>query len=71
MSNLPIENNFYKEVIQLLKVARAEAVRSVNRRMVVAYYEVGKMIIEKEQEGKHRHWLRNLEKDFPQPTFGK
>lgn len=54
MSNLPTENNFYKEVIELLKVARQEAVQSVNRRMVVAYFEVGRRIVEKEQKGKHR-----------------
>ncbi len=54
MSNLPTENNFYKAIIELLKVARQEAVQSVNRRMVIAYFEVGKMIVEKEQEGKHR-----------------
>ena len=54
MSNLPTENNFYKAIIKLLKVARKEAVQSVDRRMVIAYFEVGKMIVEKEQEGERR-----------------
>jgi len=54
MSKLPTENNFYDEVIQLLKVARQKTVQSVNRRMVIAYYEVGRRIVEKEQEGGHR-----------------
>ena len=54
MTKLPTENNFYEEVIQLLKVARQEAVQSVNRRMVIAYYEVGRRIVEKEQQGERR-----------------
>ena len=54
MSNLPTENNFYKEVIQLLKVARQEAVKSVNKTIVIAYFEVGRRIVEKEQKGEHR-----------------
>lgn len=46
--------NLFDKVIALLNQARSEVVRSVNRAMVYTYYEIGRMIVEDEQEGKSR-----------------
>ena len=42
------------KVIGLLNKARTEIVSNVNRTMVYTYYEIGKMIVEEEQNGKER-----------------
>lgn len=46
--------NLFDKVVALLNLARNEVVRSVNRTMVYTYYEIGRMIVEDEQEGKNR-----------------
>lgn len=45
---------FYSQIVELLQSARAKVVRSVNQTMVVTYFEIGKMIVEEEQDGKER-----------------
>lgn len=53
-----IEHNrhidFYNKVANLLKEARESVVRTVNKTMVYTYLEIGRMIIEEEQNGKER-----------------
>jgi predicted nuclease of restriction endonuclease-like (RecB) superfamily len=51
-------NSFFKEVKQILHQARQSAVRAVNTAMVQAYWEIGRKIVEEEQDG------------FAQATYG-
>ena len=46
--------NFYNKVKELLKQAQTTVVHTVNKTMVITYFEIGKMIIEEEQKGKER-----------------
>ena len=46
--------SFYNKVKELLKQARTTVVQSVNKTMVITYFEIGKMIIREEQKGKER-----------------
>ncbi len=46
--------NFYSKVKELLKQARTTIVQTVNKTMIITYFEIGKMIIEEEQKGKER-----------------
>lgn len=47
-------NSLSGKIIEILNKARQQVVQSVNRAMVYAYYEVGRMIVEEEQNGKER-----------------
>lgn len=49
-----IQNGFLKNVSAVLEAARKKAKTAVNLSMVYAYYEVGRMIIEEEQQGENR-----------------
>lgn len=46
--------SLYTEIKTILQEARQSAYRSVNFTMVVAYWEIGKRIVEHEQVGKKR-----------------
>ncbi|QHI37905.1 hypothetical protein IMCC3317_32880 [Kordia antarctica] len=54
MNNKPLNNKFHSQIVNLLQSARNKVVRSVNQTMVVTYFEIGKMIVEEEQDGKER-----------------
>ena len=47
-------SDFYQSVAKILRAARANAYRAVNFTMVEAYWNVGRMIVEEEQQGKER-----------------
>lgn len=47
-------NDLTKKISSLLKIARQKVIREVNQTMVVTYYEIGRLIIEEEQNGKDR-----------------
>lgn len=47
-------NNLYSKIADLLQTARQTVVRTVNQTMVYTYYEIGRMIVEDEQQGKER-----------------
>jgi len=47
-------NNLYSKIAELLHAARQTVVRAVNQTMVYTYYEIGRMIVEDEQQGKER-----------------
>ncbi len=49
-----IQTNFYNKVADLLNEARRSVVQTVNRTMVYTYFEIGRMIVEEEQNGKER-----------------
>ncbi|TAE49198.1 MAG: DUF1016 domain-containing protein [Bacteroidetes bacterium] len=52
--SLAPEHSLYERVVQLLEEARAAVVRRVNHGMVLAYFEIGRMIVEEEQAGQAR-----------------
>lgn len=47
-------NQFHSQIVSLLQSARNQVVRSVNQTMVITYFQIGKMIVEEEQNGKER-----------------
>jgi len=49
-----IQKDFYKKVSDLLKEARRSVVQTVNKTMVYTYFEIGRMIVEEEQNGRDR-----------------
>jgi len=56
MSNIEQHNksDFYNKVAILLKEARKSVVQTVNKTMVYTYFEIGRMIVEEEQNGNER-----------------
>ena len=57
-SDVPIcdalRHEFYESVADLLRTARGKAYRAVNTVMAEAYWNVGRMIVKEEQQGKER-----------------
>lgn len=47
MIDTPSFNKFHAQIVDLLQSARNKVVRSVNQTMVLTYFEIGKMIVEK------------------------
>ncbi len=45
---------FYRHIIEALRNARANAYRAVNSAMVDAYWNIGRMIVEEQQQGRER-----------------
>jgi hypothetical protein len=43
-------NSLYREIKNILQEARQSAYRSVNFAMVIAYWQIGKKIVEQEQK---------------------
>ena len=67
MKNELLNTKFYSQIVDLLQSARNQVIRTVNQTMVFTYYEIGKKIVEEEQEGKDRaeygkHLLKELSK---------
>jgi len=48
------QNDFYNKISNLLKEARKSVVQTINKTMVYTYFEIGRMIVEEEQNGKER-----------------
>ncbi len=46
--------DFLHKIVGLLDDARKNVVRTINHTMVITYFEIGRMIVEEEQEGKER-----------------
>jgi predicted GNAT family N-acyltransferase len=44
----------FQQVVELLQNARLQVLRTVNQTMTITYFEIGRMIIEEEQNGKDR-----------------
>ena len=54
MSN-PLQNKeIFQQVVELLQNARQQVLRTVNSTMTVTYFEIGRIIVEEEQNGKDR-----------------
>lgn len=49
-----VNNNIYQNISELLQQARKNINKVINSAMVHTYFEIGKMIVEEEQEGKKR-----------------
>ena len=69
------ENTFYSEISELLKQARNAAYKTVNTIMVQTYWQIGKRIVEQEQNGKNRanygdYLITNLSR-YLSDTIGK
>jgi predicted nuclease of restriction endonuclease-like (RecB) superfamily len=48
------ETEFFKSIFELIQQARRNVEKHINTAMIVTYYEIGRCIIEKEQQGKKR-----------------
>jgi predicted nuclease of restriction endonuclease-like (RecB) superfamily len=71
-----IQNSrLYIQIAKLLQSARQNVVRAVNQTMVYTYYEIGRMIVEDDQQGKERaEYGRSVLKGLSQrltADFGK
>ncbi|MEA5403621.1 PDDEXK nuclease domain-containing protein [Arcicella sp. DC2W] len=53
MTNIPLKN-LSKKISDLLNEARKRVLQTVNHTMVLTYFEIGRMIVEEEQNGKER-----------------
>ena len=53
MSDLK-KSNLYIKIAELLQTARQSVVKNINHTMVLTYWEIGRMIVEEEQQGKER-----------------
>ena len=75
MSDFTNKNGLYSKIADLLKIAKQNVVRAVNQTMVYTYYEIGRMIVEDEQQGKERaEYGRQLLKELSKrllAEFGK
>ena len=69
------ENQLFGKIADLLNEARKFIVRNVNHTIVLTYFEIGKLIIEEEQEGKERaEYGKSVLKELSQrltDEFGK
>lgn len=48
------ENDFYSKIFEVLNSARNKVIQTVNTTMVQTYFEIGRIIVEEEQNGKER-----------------
>ncbi|MCL1973151.1 MAG: PDDEXK nuclease domain-containing protein [Endomicrobia bacterium] len=69
------DKQFFDDIAALLQTARNNAYRSVNSIMIVTYWQIGKRIVEQEQNGKKRadygdYLITNLSR-YLTDTFGK
>ncbi|MEM8520799.1 PDDEXK nuclease domain-containing protein [Flavobacterium sp. PL12] len=68
-------NSLFAQVVNLLQQSKQQVVRAINQTMVYTYYEIGRMIVEEEQNGKDRaeygkQLLKGLSKELNH-EFGK
>jgi len=54
MDNLIRPENIYNKITDLLKQAQNSVVQTVNKTMVLTYFEIGRIIVHEEQSGKER-----------------
>jgi len=65
----------FQQVVALVKSAQQQVIRAINSTMVYTYFEIGRMIVEEEQNGKERaaygkQVLKELSKELTK-EFGK
>lgn len=75
MTNKPSNTKFFSQIVDLLQSARNKVVQAINQTMVLTYFEIGRMIVEEEQNGKNRaEYGKNLLRDLSKvltTEFGK
>lgn len=54
MTKLSSNNQLYTQVVNLLQSAKDQVLRSVNHTMVLTYFEIGRILVEDEQDGEDR-----------------
>jgi len=54
MTNKPSNTKFFSQIVDLLQSARNNIMRTINQTMVTTYFEIGRKIVEEEQNGKDR-----------------
>lgn len=54
MTNKLSNTKFFSQIVDLLQSARSKVIRTVNQTMVMTYFEIGRIIVEDEQDGKER-----------------
>lgn len=54
MSDKLVSNTFFDRIADLIESSRRKVASAVNLTMVYTYYEIGRMIVEEEQQGKER-----------------
>jgi predicted nuclease of restriction endonuclease-like (RecB) superfamily len=71
----PTTRRIYQQIREVLIQARSRALQAVNTEMVACYWEIGRLIIEEEQQGEKRaeygkRLIRDLSKRLTE-EFGK
>lgn len=54
MTNNLSNTKFFSQIVDLLLSAKSNVVRTINQTMVTTYFQIGRMIVEEEQDGKDR-----------------
>ncbi|MGE5340906.1 MAG: PDDEXK nuclease domain-containing protein [Candidatus Omnitrophota bacterium] len=54
MTKETVTHNLYLKISELLQAAKQTVARTINQTMVHTYFEIGRMIVEDEQQGKER-----------------
>ena len=75
MAKKELAKSYIAEIKQILEQARQKAYSAVNTAMVEAYWQIGKRIVEEEQQGEERaaygeEILKTLSKELTK-EFGK
>lgn len=75
MADIVENRSFVNDIKALINEARRHVVRSVNTAMVITYWEIGRRIVEEEQNGSNRaeygkYLIENLAKELT-ADFGK
>ncbi|MBE0508124.1 MAG: DUF1016 domain-containing protein, partial [Marinospirillum sp.] len=71
----PTPNHLYTAIAQVIQQARQQVRQVINQQMVQAYWEIGRLIVEQEQQGQERaeygkQQLKHLSEQL-QSEFGK
>lgn len=75
MPNHPVKNNIYNDIKNLIVQAKSKVYTTINSTMTETYWNIGRRIVEEEQEGQERAkygkaLLKNLSKELTE-EFGK
>ena len=60
MSKKISKQNLYDKIANIIELSRQKVVSAVNYAMTYTYYEIGKMIVEEEQQGEERAELCSI-----------
>ena len=71
---MPLNKTLVDEILKIINDSQSRAIRSVDHERVFMYWQIGKVIFEEEQQGKHRadygsYLIKTISDKF-QPTFG-